>query len=49
MAPAIYADMVAPWAVGGAVVGFLMSWMAMKMTASRTAGYSPIDNIDMSV
>lgn len=49
LAPAIHAGMVAPWAVGGAIVGFLMSWMAMKMMTNRTAGYSPIDNINMSV
>ena len=50
MAPAIYARMVAPWAVGGAVVAFLVSCLAMKKSTTRTsAGYSRIDNIDLSV
>ena len=48
MAPAMYARMVAPWAVGGAVVAFLVSCLVMKK-ARASVGYSPIDNINLSV
>jgi hypothetical protein len=48
MAPAIYARMVAPWAVGGAVVASLVGCLVMKKSRA-SVGYSPIDNINLSV
>lgn len=50
MAPAIYAKMVAPWAVGGALMAFLVNCLVVKKSTMRASvGYSPIDNINLSV